>query len=365
MNQKKILYITHHNSNSKGVTNKINGFTNTAINFGYEVENYNAFSANSFFAYFRSMKIIVTTNAKYIVFRSMNALNIFFCFHFLLARIQGKNLIIDIPTPMKAYTNELIHSGAKKYKIWIYLMLCYINGPWTFWIFNKVIQYGNESLYFKLGNRRKTIKIGNGIDKNTMPLRKNNNEWPARSLNLVGVAQVSYYHGFDRVIRAISHWNSNTNRKYDIIFNIIGDGQYLTKLKQQVTETKLDNFVFFHGLRDLDFIYEFYSKSHLAVSTLGLYRINLHEASVLKSREYCLAGIPFISTGTDPDFPKEIPFRINIRNDNSIDELIQIFDSYSTVRSTFSNEDVRAYALKHLTFDKKIKQIGFQPISQN
>ena len=45
--------------------------------------------------------------------------------------------------------------------------------------------------------------------------------------------------------------------------------------------------------------------------------MGLTEASVLKAREYCAWGIPFIITCTDPDFSDDFPFILRIPADET------------------------------------------------
>ena len=262
-----------------------------------------------------------------------------------------------MPTPRKSAYYEVMNKRTGFKKI-TYFVLHYLNGPWTMWPYNKVIQYGEEGAYFLFGNRKRTIYLGNGIDLNRMPLRKKNYVWPDKYLNLVGVGNISDYHGFDRIIRAVYQWNLSHDIKYKVKFTVIGEGDYLEVLKDLVTKLNLEKFVRFKGHRDSDYILKSYSESHLAVSSLGLFRINLNISGVLKAREYCLAGIPFIACGKDVDFPTELPFRMIVSNDESIDDILRVFKKFDWVRNAFTDEEIRNYALSNLSFETQFKKIG-------
>ena len=352
-----ILYIYDHDPKQKGVINKINGFEQAVIKMGYNIEIINMYGVKSLFKYYKKMIIIIKSNAKIIYYRTGGILTLFFYVYFIIAKLQGKKLIIEVPTPMIAVVMEVFNSNRSKAKKWVYIFLIYINGPWIYWIFNKIIQYGNEGVYFYIGNNKKTILIGNGININQIKIRNENNKWPDDKLILIGVASnISFYHAYDRVIKAIYIWN-NENREYYVKFNIIGNGEYVNVLKEMVKKYRLEEYIIFHGTRDMDYIYKYYSIAHIAVSSLGFYRLKINTASPLKSREYCAVGIPFIAAGDDPDFPKEVPFRINVSNDDNIVDIIRVFKSISEIINNNSNEKIRKYAENNLSYENKIKQM--------
>jgi hypothetical protein len=95
-----------------------------------------------------------------------------------------------------------------------------MHGHGSSWIFNRVIQYGNEGAFFRLGNKNRFLLIGNGIDVDSIRIRENKFKWPSSEIVEVGVAQVRFYHGFDRIIKAINYWNKTEEGKMNILFFI-------------------------------------------------------------------------------------------------------------------------------------------------
>jgi glycosyltransferase involved in cell wall biosynthesis len=186
--------------------------------------------------------------------------------------------------------------------------------------------------------------------------------WPDTTLKLFGVANLSFHHGYDRIIKAIHQWKNIPNRPYNISFTIAGSGPYLNNLKQLTKELGVGSEVKYVGSKNWKELHELYSTNHLAVSSIGLHRLGLTEASVLKAREYCLAGMPFIAAASDPDFSTKCAFRININNSDTIDDIILIFNKFSEIRLKFSDEEIRTYALKQLSFESKLKKLGINPI---
>lgn len=355
---KKLLYIATYNQNTEpGVHFKVQGFVRAARNNGFNTEIFHR-PKKQLKSILAVMFTLIKTNAKYIIVRSLNLSNIYAIPFLIICRLQGKYLCLDVATPRKAAYHEIYEKRRGSFKKITFALMHYLNGPWTMWPYNKVIQYGEEGAYFLFGNRKRTIYLGNGIDLSRMPLRKKNYVWPDKYLNLVGVGNISDYHGFDRIIRALYQWNFADEIKYKVKFTIIGEGDYLEVLKDLVTKLNLEKFVRFEGQRDSDYIIKSYSESHLAVSSLGLFRINLNVSGVLKAREYCLVGIPFIACGKDVDFPTELPFRMIVSNDESIDDILKIFEKFDRVTNTFTDEEIRNYALSNLSFETQFKKIG-------
>lgn len=358
----KLVYLaTYHPKNEPGVHKKVQGVIEAAIRLGYTAENLQEGSDEPLKRW-RIIVLLLRCNARIVIIRSMGVTNLLLLPFLLIAKLQGKQLILDMPTPRKAAYFEVIRNRGRK-KMITYTILHFLNGPWTMWPYDRIIQYGGEHAYFLWGNKKRTFFTGNGIQTSRMPLREKNYQWPDEYLRLVGVGNISYYHGFDRVVKAIYHWNSIPGKRYRVIFTIIGNGQYIETLKELVAELQLIDFVKFEGQRDSDFIHQVYSCSHLAVSSLGLYRINLSQSGVLKTREYCLSGIPFIASGYDFDFPKELPFRIVVANNETINDILQMFENIDAILEKIEDADIRAYAVNNLSFEAKLVEMGIGPIN--
>ena len=356
IDENKIIYIAK--SDGKGVENKIKGFCNAAAHAGYNAE-FVIESTPGLAGIRRQICKMISSDAKYIVMRSPTRDSFFFIFCFIIIRLQGKVLIIDQPSPASTYVNEVntiersfLNKFAKK-------LLTYIGCPFTFMFATRIVQYGDESTFFRFFSGNKILLIGNGIDVERISLRKKEYPDGKEQLSLVGVsAQIEDWHGFDRVVCAIGKWKK-MGKKPNVTFNIVGEsstpqGQNIKKL---VKKFGIEDNVKFCGFQSSDGLYEYYSKASLGVASLGLFRNGLSTASVLKAREYCLAGIPFIASGIDPDFPDSIPFRFVVSHDETIDDIIDVFQNYAERRKSFTDENIRQYAVERLSFDSKFKEI--------
>ena len=356
LNDSSLLYLSL--ATGPGVKRKIEGFCKAAKKAGFQVE-YVLESGNAYVAEKRLIRRMLDSDAKYIVVRSFTYGNVFFLKEFVKARHQGRILIIDVPTPMNAYLREV--EFKKKPLLWKLSKktLTYVGGPLGLLPFHRVIQYGDESKWFSLFSKRKTKLIGNGIDTSRLPLRSKDYLKITDKLVLIAVAaNIISWHGFDRVVKAMVKWKEQGNEK-PIEFHLIGgdDSFNAEEIRQLAKKGGIEDSVIFHGLHDSDYIIDMYGKAHIAVSSLGLFREKLFTASVLKSREYCLAGIPFIASAKDPDFSIDLPFRFEVSNDDDIRDIVRVFELYEKKRSNISDEEIRQYAMENLSFDAKFMDI--------
>ena len=355
MNPKSLLYISGHNPDTDtGVEKKVQDLCAVARRFGY--------SAKVICHYPRTLserrdmlRQMLDSDAGVVVLRSFNAFNLR-CRRLLKqAKRQGRILVLDQPTPLASYMREIWGSSVSFGRKTLSALRLLINGPWGQRVFDRIIQYGNESWFFSLGNKSRTVLTGNGIDVSRMDLRSPLYS-ESGSLRLVGVASsVSPWQGFDRIIKAMGMLRKKGSA-LSVEFEVVGDcgGSHLKDLAER---EGVEDKVHFHGLRRSDYIGDLYSRCDLAVSSLGLFRKGLSTASVLKAREYCLAGIPFIACGTDPDFPSDVPFRFEVPNDESVEPIVDVMERFESERKGFADSQIRDYALEHLSYEHKFNEM--------
>lgn len=275
-------------------------------------------------------------------------------FVMLIQRLRGRIIIIDVPTPRVVSLKEMDSAIKNPTLRVLRKMLTVVSAAWVLYPANKVIQYAEESAWFTLGVKNKTLKIGNGIlidDEITLTQAV----WPNKELQLIGVAQLAKWHGFDRILKAIALLNKK-NLTYRVAFTIVGDGGELGYLRALTRELGLGAQITFTGMllgSDLD---QFFTQAHIGISSLGLYRKGLTEASDLKTREYMARGLPVIGVGADPDFEKDSAFRFVVANDESIEELAELIASFADSKLPLPT-DVRRFAEERLSLESKLSKI--------
>jgi glycosyltransferase involved in cell wall biosynthesis len=204
-----------------------------------------------------------------------------------------------------------------------------------------------ESSYGEVGH----VVIPNGISlKSIRSISKK--DVVGDEFHIVGLANVSRWHGYDRIIEGLKEYSGPVR----VYFHIVGDGEEIPNLKLLTSKHGLEKQVIFHGARrgqELDAIMNDY---HLAAGALGIHRKKIREAATLKSREYCARGIPFIEDSIDSDF-KDFPFRHQMEGDESPIDINTLIEFFNECARTDYPRLMREYAEKNLTWDKKMKQL--------
>jgi hypothetical protein len=175
------------------------------------------------------------------------------------------------------------------------------------------------------------------------------------ALNLIGVAGLNYWHGFDRLIEGLNIYYSS-NPKRLVYFHIVGDTNNIigNEYKNLVTKYNLENYVIFYGNKIGDELDEVYEKCQFGIGSLGIHRIGISEVKPLKSREYCARGIPFVYSFKDEDFDDKSFILKESPNDSPID-INRLIDFYYS--NNFNNREIRRFAEENLTWDVQVKRI--------
>lgn len=267
------------------------------------------------------LKALVTSNSDVVMIRFSDLVFPIVFFVMNVLRLRGKKIIVDVPTPRSTGLREMDKMVTNPAKRSVRKFISYASASWVLMPANLIIQYADEGKWFSLGLRYKTLKMGNGIlITDDIPLTKA--VWPNNKLNLIAVAQLADWHGYDRMLYALAELKKQ-NLPCEVTFTVVGDGEALPHLKNLATALNLDNVRFTGSLtgQALDNQFE---TAHIGVASLGLYRVGLNEAAVLKTREYLARGLPVLAVGSDPDFRtgSSEKFRFKISNDGDVEQLV-------------------------------------------
>jgi len=197
------------------------------------------------------------------------------------------------------------------------------------------------------------ITIGNGIDVNRIKLCK-----PSGIINkvlqLICVASFNRWHGIDRLLRGLAYYGGS----WKVRLFIVGGGSELHNLRILVKDLKLEECVLFTGILGGSILDDLFDKSHIAVGSLGLHRMDMKEGSILKAREYCARGIPFLYGCSDPDFPNDFPYIMRIAGDETP---INIEEVISFAEGVYSDPEhhikMNVYAKENLDWSVKMKKL--------
>lgn len=340
---------------SSGVYRKVLNFVNSAKR--------NNFTARPFviqpgiFSHFKLAYALAKSESDVAVIRS-NSYGLFLLqFGILVAKIRGVKIVIDIPTPLHVTLVEQWSSDDYRYIKIVKIIGLLISGPWCLWLVDRVIQYAPESAWFSLGLRSKTLMIGNGIDVQSISMRTQYPNWPAKQIILLGVGGLSIWHGYDIVIKSLYECKRNTAGRSNIVFNIVGSGDELENLKALVNKLSLNDCVYFYGSLFGSDLNAHYQSAHFGVGSFGLHRIGLKMASPLKLREYAAVGLPFIYATDDPDFQGDLKFCHKFVSSEDHSTLTKFLEVISNIEYISNPMDIRDYALAKLDYQSKVSQV--------
>lgn len=201
---------------------------------------------------------------------------------------------------------------------------------------------------------KKTIQISNGIDFDSIKLKsKNTND--STEINLIGVAEIHPWHGFDRVIKGIATYYSKPH-DVTVKFHIVGyfffnDDENI--FKQMIANYHLEQYVILHGKKYGDELDKIFDACDFGIGSLGRHRVGIDKIKTLKNREYAARGIPFIYSETDEDFDDK-EYVLKAPADESVIDINRIIDFYQHL--TLSCFDIRN-SVKNLSWKNQMNII--------
>lgn len=220
---------------------------------------------------------------------------------------------------------------------------------------NAIVTFTNDKEIF--GQR--TICISNGIDYEHIPMQQKsphiNNE-----IHLIGVAEVHYWHGYDRLIAGLGEYYKQKRDKI-VYFHIVGGvadsemhgSTHAPGFHELIVKYGIEKYVIFHGQKFGDELDSLFNQADFAIGSLARHRSGITYIKTLKNREYAARGIPFIYSEKDDDF-EQMPYIIKAPADESpvcLDEIVNFLENRH-----FEPEDIRK-SIGHLTWSEQMKKV--------
>lgn len=217
---------------------------------------------------------------------------------------------------------------------------------------NAIVTYSNYDFIF--GQR--TIQISNGVDFNSIPLKKEIKRNHS-IIHLIGVAEVHYWHGYDRLIDGLGKYYQC---KHDttVYFHIIGgiglsemyNSIHAPGFHELITKYHIEKYIIFHGQKMGKELDELFDNADFAIGSLGRHRSHIDKIKTLKNREYAARGIPFIYSETDEDFD-HMRYILKAPADESAINIKEIIHFYQTIHETPA--EIRN-SIKHLSWKRQM-----------
>ena len=261
---------------------------------------------------------------------------------------HGIKCVTEIPT----YPYDQEFKGYPlKYKIPLYIDMMYRSALAS--KMQAIVTFSSEKTIFG----KRTICISNGIDLDSIPIH---NPKKQQDIHLIAVAEIHYWHGFDRLVAGFGeYYKSNPNGR-KVYFHVVGweddrgttSNGYLT-VEQMARKYGIEKYVINHGKLFGDKLDEGFNQCVFAIGSLGRHRSGITEIKTLKNREYAARGISFIYSENDSDFDDK-PYIIKAPADESpinVGEIINYIDSHD-----FNPAEIRK-TVEHLSWKYQMEKV--------
>lgn len=300
-------------------------------------------------------KFAIENNIEFVYSRSFINANPFTIDLFRKFKEHGIKSVIEIPT----YPYDHEYDGAtrkEKFELVVDKLFRKQLAKQT----DRIVTFTDEKEIFG----QKTCCISNGIDFDDVPIKtkKTSNE---NRIDFIGVAEVHYWHGFDRFIHGIGEYYKNGGN-IDVYFHIVGgiakremyDSPFARGFKDLTDAYNINDKIIYHGQLFGEELSSVFNECELAVGSLARHRCDIYKIKTLKNREYAARGIPFIYSEIDNDFENR-PYIIKAPADESAIDIKKVIDFYEHLSTT--PEEIRS-SIKDLSWknqmDKVIKRIS-------
>lgn len=295
--------------------------------------------------YFPILNYVYRENVDLVYIRSDHNANPF-TIHFVRSlKKRGCRIVMEIPT--FPYDQEYITLESKFHLFWDRCFRHKLASE-----LSAIVSFTNEESIF--GQR--TIGISNGVDFQAIPLRRKAiRKSQDKDIHLLGVAEIHYWHGFDRVIAGLAeYYRVNPSRK--VYFHIVGElsgKREEDEILLPIRNHHLAPYVILHGALwggDLDKMFDL---ADFGIGSLGRHRSGISSIRTLKNREYAARGMAFAYSETDPDFDN-MGYVLKIPADESpveIDSVVNFIDDLRVEPQAIRN------SVGHLSWGAQIKKV--------
>lgn len=191
---------------------------------------------------------------------------------------------------------------------------------------------------------QRTINISNGVDFDSIPIHAP--QYKDSAIHLIGVAEVHYWHGYDRLLAGLGEYYKNNRHPQEVYFHIVGgvgpsemhDSIHAPGFAEIIERYTIQDKVIFHGQLFGEELDEVFNQCQFAIGSLARHRSGITNIKTLKNREYATRGIPFIYSEQDSDFDSQ-PYVLKAPADESPINIQKIIDFQNSL--TMQPSDIR------------------------
>lgn len=199
---------------------------------------------------------------------------------------------------------------------------------------------------------RPTLRISNGIDFGSVPLKRG---WHDDSceVRLLGVANLHFWHGYDRVIEGLARYYASAPRRR-VLFDIAGEGPAAAEYAAAIRRHGLTEVVRLCGPLWGEGLDEAFDRADMGIASLGRHRNGIERIKTLKNREYAARGIPFVYSETDDDFDA-MPYVLKAPADDTPLDILALLRFLDNVELTPGA--IRATVEQTLSWDAQMARV--------
>lgn len=288
-------------------------------------------------------KYVVREGIEFVYIRSFHNANPFTIRLVKELKKQGVKVVMEIPT--YPYDQEYI---TPRMKLDLAIDRCFRHQLAK--ATDGIVTFSNETQIFGAP----TIRISNGIDFDNIPLKQITHD-TSKELHLIGVAEIHYWHGFDRLVQGLAAYY-RTQPTYKVYFHLVGIPSGEREREDIFTPIRkygLEPFVILHGAKHGEELDALFEQADFAIGSLGRHRSGITFIKTLKNREYAARGLSFIYSEIDDDF-EQAPYILKAPADESpidIEAIIRFCQNQK-----ISQKEIRD-SINHLSWKKQMEKI--------
>ena len=285
----------------------------------------------------------IKAQIEFVYIRSNHNANLFTIHMVKRMKRAGMKVVMEIPT--YPYDQEYFNKSMRRQLIQDKLFRKKFAKQ-----LDAIVTFAEEDFIFG----QQTIKISNGIDFDSVRLKKES-QHPQNELHLIGVAEIHRWHGFDRLIKGMAEYYSQS-RELKVYFHIVG--YFFSTVEQKeitslIRELNLEDYVILYGKKHGEELDAIFDKCDFGIGSLGRHRVGIDCIKTLKNREYAARGISFIYSETDSDFDNR-PYVLKAPADESaicIEDIIQFYNKLSCTPLEIRN------SIEDLSWKSQMKKV--------
>lgn len=289
------------------------------------------------------VRFAVNNKIEFVYIRSNHNANPFTIHMVKQMKAAGMRVVMEIPT--YPYDPEYKAQGMSKQILQDKLFRRHFAH-----LLDAIITFSDYTQIF--GQR--TIRISNGIDFDHVNIKTTQND-TTKSLNLIGVAEIHKWHGFDRVVKGLAEYYSKP-QDYIVKFHVIGyfysaGGE--AEFKQLIVDNRMEEYVILYGKKHGEELDDLFNKCDFGIGSLGRHRAGIQIIKTLKNREYAARGIPFTYSETDSDFDDK-PYVLKMPADETPIDIQEIIHFHQQL--SLSASEIRD-SIKNLSWEHQMRHV--------